>query len=34
LFDLCGGLGVDLEKHIEMKMKYNSMRGYKHGKAF
>lgn len=34
LFDLCGGLGVDLEKHIEMKMKYNSMRGYKHGKKF
>jgi NTP pyrophosphatase (non-canonical NTP hydrolase) len=34
LFDLCGGMGIDLEKHIEMKMKYNSMRGYKHGKAF
>jgi len=34
LFDLCGGLGVDLETHIEMKMKYNSMRGYKHGKKF
>ena len=34
LFDLCGGLGIDLEKHIELKMKYNSMRGYKHGKKF
>lgn len=34
LFDLCGGLNIDLEKHIEMKMKYNSMRGYKHGKLF
>jgi len=34
LFDLCGGLGIDLEKHIELKMMYNSMRGYKHGKAF
>lgn len=34
LFDLCGGLNIDLEKHIEMKMKYNSMRGYKHGKKF
>lgn len=34
LFDLCGGLKIDLEKHIELKMKYNSMRGYKHGKAF
>ena len=34
LFDLCGGMGIDLEKHIELKMKYNSLRGYKHGKAF
>jgi NTP pyrophosphatase (non-canonical NTP hydrolase) len=34
LFDLCGGLGVDLDKHIELKMMYNSMRGYKHGKQF
>lgn len=34
LFDLCGGLNIDLEKHIEMKMKYNSMRPYKHGKKF
>lgn len=34
LFDLCGGLGVDLGKHIELKMMYNSMRGYKHGKKF
>lgn len=34
LFDLCGGLGIDLEKHIDLKMMYNSMRGYKHGKQF
>jgi NTP pyrophosphatase (non-canonical NTP hydrolase) len=34
LFDLCGGLNVDLAKHIDLKMKYNSMRGYKHGKKF
>jgi NTP pyrophosphatase (non-canonical NTP hydrolase) len=34
LFDLCGGMGIDLEKHIEMKMKYNSLRPYKHGKKF
>ena len=34
LFDLCGGLNVDLDKHIDLKMKYNSMRGYKHGKKF
>jgi len=34
LFDLCGGMGIDLQKHIEMKMKYNSLRPYKHGKKF
>lgn len=34
LFDLCGGLNIDLEKHIELKMMYNSMRAYKHGKKF
>lgn len=34
LFDLCGGLSIDLQKHIELKMMYNSMRGYKHGKKF
>jgi len=34
LFDLCGGLNIDLEKHIKMKMKYNSLRPYKHGKKF
>ena len=32
--ELGGGLNVDLEKHIDLKMKYNSMRGYKHGKKF
>lgn len=34
LFDLCGGLNIDLQKHVELKMMYNSMRGYKHGKKF
>jgi NTP pyrophosphatase (non-canonical NTP hydrolase) len=34
LFDLCGGLNIDLAKHIELKMHYNSTRGYKHGKKF
>jgi NTP pyrophosphatase (non-canonical NTP hydrolase) len=34
LFDMCGGLKISLEKHIEMKMKYNSLRPYKHGKKF
>lgn len=34
LFDLCGGLNIDLEKHIVLKMHYNSTRPRKHGKAF
>lgn len=34
LFDLCGGLNIDLFRHIELKMHYNSTRGHKHGKKF
>lgn len=34
LADLAGGLGIDLEKHIKLKMHYNSTRGHKHGKKF
>lgn len=34
IFDLCGGLDIDLEQHIYHKMQYNATRGYKHGKAY
>lgn len=34
LFDLCGGLGIDLGKHVELKLRYNSLRGNKHGKRY
>ena len=34
LFDICGHLGLDIEKHIELKMRYNSMRKHKYGKKF
>lgn len=34
LLDFCAGLEIDIEKHIELKLKYNSMREYKHGKAY
>jgi len=34
LFDLCGSLGIDLETHVGLKMKYNEGRGYKHGKLY
>lgn len=34
LLDLCGGLGIDIEWHIKMKMKYNASRPFKHGKKY
>ena len=34
LFDLVGHLGIDIDKHIELKMEYNQTRAYKHGKAY
>lgn len=32
--DLAGYLGIDLEKHVELKLRYNKTRPYKHGKKF
>ena len=32
LFDLCGGLGIDIEKEIAAKSQRNKARPYKHGK--
>lgn len=34
LLDLCGGLNIDIQKHIDLKLQYNKTRGYKHGKQF
>lgn len=34
IFDLAGGLGIDLDWHIAQKRRYNSLRPYKHGKAY
>lgn len=34
VMDLAAFKGIDLEKHIELKMKYNSLRPYKHGKKY
>lgn len=31
LMDLCGGLGINIDRHIELKRKYNLLRAYKHG---
>jgi len=34
ILDLCGYLGIDIQKHVELKMKYNELREYKHGKEY
>ena len=31
---LCGWLGTDIGKHIELKMRYNELREHKHGKEY
>jgi len=31
LFDLCGKMGIDIEYHIQQKMRYNGTRGHKYG---
>lgn len=32
IFDLCGRIGIDLEFHVDQKMRYNSTRERLHGK--
>jgi len=34
IFDMCGGLGIDLEKQMAWKMNFNSQREAKHGKKY
>ncbi len=34
LLDLSTTLGIDIETHIALKLKYNETRGYKHGKRY
>ncbi len=34
ILDLCAYLGINIEEHIRLKMKYNKMREYKHGKRY
>lgn len=31
ILDICGAKGIDIEKHIELKMEYNETRENKHG---
>lgn len=34
LMDLVGALEIDIDRHIELKLRFNSLREYKHGKSF
>jgi len=34
LLDLCGGLNIDIESHIDLKLRYNATRPYKHNKEY
>jgi len=34
VFDICEGLGIDLETHIRLKLNYNKTRPYKHNKNY
>jgi len=34
ILDLCGARGIDIEKHINLKLKYNRLRERMHGKAY
>jgi NTP pyrophosphatase (non-canonical NTP hydrolase) len=34
VLDLSAFKGIDIEKHIQLKIKYNSMREHKHGKLY
>tara|TARA_B100000768_G_scaffold181122_1_gene202952 strand:- start:2239 stop:2619 length:381 start_codon:yes stop_codon:yes gene_type:complete len=34
LLDMCGYFHIDIQKHIDLKLKYNKNRGYRHGKKY
>lgn len=34
ILDIAASRGIDLEWHIQQKMRYNATRGYKHGKKY
>lgn len=34
ILDMCGWMGIDIQRHVELKMKYNSEREHKHGKKY
>ena len=34
ILDLCGWMNIDIQRHVELKMKYNSVRDKMHGKKY
>ena len=34
LLDMCGGLGIDIDTHIRLKLEYNKTRERLHGKSY
>lgn len=34
LMDICGEKKINIESHIRWKLRYNRLRGYKHGKLY
>lgn len=34
ILDLCGALNIDIDKHVQLKMLYNSKRPVRHGKKY
>jgi NTP pyrophosphatase (non-canonical NTP hydrolase) len=34
ILDMCGGLDIDIKKHVELKLRYNSLRPKLHGKLY
>ena len=34
LLDLCGSMGIDIQRHIELKLEYNATRSIRHGKKY
>ncbi|MCH8491178.1 MAG: hypothetical protein LAT81_14790 [Oceanicaulis sp.] len=34
ILDLSGALNIDIQKHVELKLRYNKTRPYKHGKNY
>lgn len=34
ILDLCGAHGIDIDLHVSLKLQYNKLRDFKHGKKY